>query len=378
VHCAAPAAAPRQLSHSSAGAYEAALTATPSGFVASWYDIRDGNGEIYIRATDVNGQPGGQEIRLTRSAAESYEPSVAAYPDGRIAVGWYDKSSSGAFTAYVGVWTTGGATIWTTALPGAGRNPVLTVDRERIVVAWIRSAAIGDGEEVWAAVLNETGDVVGEPGRLGLAHRTTWNVNLVLDERGAAWVVWDAVWDTRASELFVARVTPGSLPPEGGSHIGISVTRLTSDDGQDSKYPDVAVHGDNAAVTWFDAKGGNTEVYLFAGAAGQFTSAIEGRAQRVTETRGESIGAYLAANGPRLGLAWSDDTVGQHEVYFQAFDWAGRALTAAQRVTDNSMSSLVPAIEPWRNGFALAWNEFVPGEPGGHGGRSEIAFALMP
>jgi len=42
------------------------------------------------------------------------------------------------------------------------------------------------------------------------------------------------------------------------------------------------------------------------------------------------------------------------------------------------MSSLIPAVEPWRNGFALAWSEFVPATPGGHGGRSEIAFALVP
>ena len=108
------------------------------------------------------------------------------------------------------------------------------------------------------------------------------------------------------------------------------------------------------------------------------TSEIDGRAQRVPDTRGESIGAYLAWNGTRIGLAWCDDTVGQHEIHFQAFDRRGRALTASRRVTDNSMSSLIPAIVRWRDGFALAWSEFVPATPGGHGGRSEIAFALVP
>ena len=377
VHCGSPPVTPRQVSHSSAGAYEAALAATDAGFIASWYDIRDGNGEIYVRAVDGDGEPRGSETRLTSNLAESYEPSIAAVPGGRVAVGWYDKAADGTLTARLGLWTAGGANIWTNTLPGAGRNPVLAADRGSIVAAWIRPAAGGDGEEVWAARWNEAGEPIGAPRRLGVAHRTTWNVNLDVDEKGIAWIVWDAVWQTRASELFLARVTRDSLPPEGGSDADVWVTRLTSDDGKESKYPDVAVRGDEAAITWFDARDGNTEVYLFAGPTNELTSEIDGRAQRVTDTRGESIGAYLAWNGTRIGLAWCDDTVGQHEIYFQAFDRRGRAVAEPRRLTDNSMSSLIPAIVPWRDGFALAWSEFVPATPGGHGGRSEIAFALV-
>ena len=369
VHCGSLPVTPRQVSHSSAGAYEAALAATDAGFIASWYDIRDGNGEIYIRAVDGSGEPRGSETRLTSNPAESYEPSIAAFPSGRVAVGWYDKAADGTFTTRIGLWTAGGANIWTNTLPGAGRNPVLAADRGQIVVAWIRPAPGGDGEDVWSARWNEAGEPIGEPRRLGAAHRTTWNVNLDIDDEGVAWVVWDAVWQTRASELFLARVARES---------DVSVTRLTSDDGKESKYPDVAIRGGDAALTWFDAREGNTEVYLFAGPPGELTSGIDGRAHRVTDTRGESIGAYLAWNGTRIGLAWCDDTVGQHEIYFQAFDRRGRALAESRRVTDNTMSSLIPAIEPWREGFALAWSEFVPATPGGHGGRSEIAFALVP
>jgi len=378
VHCATPRVTPRQVSHSAAGAYEAALAATDTGFIASWYDTRDGNGEIYVRTVDGEGQPRGSETRLTSNPAESYEPSIAAFTGGRVAVGWYDKAADGTLTAKVGLWTAAGMNVWTNTLPGGGRNPVLSVDRGQIVVAWIRPAVAGDGEEVWTAYWNDAGELIGMPRRIGMAHRTTWNVNLDVDDAGIAWVVWDAVWQTRASELFLARVTRDSLPPEGGSHADVSVTRLTSDDGHESKYPDVAIRANDAALTWFDARDGNTEVYLFAGPAGELTSQLDDRAQRVTDTRGESIGAYLAWNGPRIGLAWCDDTVGQHEIYFQAFDRRGRAVAASRRVTDNSMSSLIPAIEPWRNGFALAWSEFVPATPGGHGGRSEIAFVLVP
>ena len=96
-------------------------------------------------------------------------------------------------------------------------------------------------------------------------------------------------------------------------------------------------------------------------------------------TAGASIGAYLAWNRGRVGLAWSDDTEGESEVYFQAFDVSGAALDAAERLTNNLTASLIPAIHPRGNGFALAWNEDVVEERGDHrsGGRSDIVFATV-
>ena len=88
----------------------------------------------------------------------------------------------------------------------------------------------------------------------------------------------------------------------------------------------------------------------------------------------------MAWNGNRVGLAWSDDTEGEAEVYFQAFDATGVALHAAERLTNNPTASLIPAIQPRGDGFAVAWNEDVVAERGDHrsGGRSDIAFATVP
>jgi hypothetical protein len=79
-------------------------------------------------------------------------------------------------------------------------------------------------------------------------------------------------------------------------------------------------------------------------------------------------------NHHRVGLAWCDNSVGQHEIYCQDFDAMGRPRREAQRVTDNPTWSLIPAITASRDGFALIWNEFLPGNRGIHdlGGRSEI------
>ena len=51
------------------------------------------------------------------------------------------------------------------------------------------------------------------------------------------------------------------------------------------------------------------------------------------------------------------------------------------RLTDNATDSLIPAIKPAGERFALVWNEYTPArqdtrEP--EDGRSELAFALVP
>ena len=153
IHCAASPIPPRQISHSGAGAYEAALTTTGDGFVAAWYDVRDGNGELYLRRIDARGEPVGAEMRLTRHSAESYEPSLDAFDDGRLAIAWYDKDASGALAARVGVWTPDGANVWTRPLPAPSRNPVLAVSDGTIVIAWVQQdAAAADAEDVWVSM----------------------------------------------------------------------------------------------------------------------------------------------------------------------------------------------------------------------------------
>ncbi len=102
----------------------------------------------------------------------------------------------------------------------------------------------------------------------------------------------------------------------------------------------------------------------------------------MTSTPGESIGAFIAWNAPRFGLAWNDDTAGQDEIYFQSFDSSGERVGPAQQLTDNETHSLIPAIRPSEDGFALIWNEVVPGEDGvaGHqgvNGRSQLVFAFV-
>ena len=305
------------------GAYEASLAAHGGGFAVAWHDTRHGLPEIYARLVDASGRPVADEHRLTTNTDRSYEPSIAAAGARDLIVAWYDVAADDAWSrARVGAWTAAGGVRWTRTLSHPrrrGRAPVVAVHADRIQGVWIeetgdappRGAAadserdpgasdaagdVGTGAAVWAQRLRLDGEPLGPPRRVARASRTTWNLNLRMDEDGVAWIVFDAQVATRAHELFLAQVDGESA----------TVRRLSADDGVPSVYPDVALGAGRAAVTWFDERDGNADVHLAVVDRDRLPRAIDEGATRVTDTAGASIGAYVAWNGARFGTVTVD------------------------------------------------------------------------
>ena len=377
-----------EVSEPGGGAYEASLARFGDGWAVAWYDTRDGHPELYARFLDVNGDPTGPPRRLTDTSNDSYEPQLAAAGASQLVVAWYAVSPSGASVTQVAAWDLAdddtlrwsqvgdAGPRWTRTLSNPtrlGRNVIVRVENRRLFCAWIEKGVDNREAGVWAQWFDL--DLAGQPlapaQRLADAGPTTWNINAAIAGDGRAWVVFDATADTRADEIFLVVVDD--------ENTAASPVRLTADDGIASKYPDLAFGATSAAVTWFDERDGNEEVYLAVAPFPELGDRFEMHARRVTTTAGASIGAYLAWNSDRVGLAWSDDTAGEAEVYFQAFDANGAALNHAERLTHNPTASLIPAIQPFDDGFALAWNEDVVTERGDHrsGGRSDIVFAIV-
>ena len=368
---------PITISGPGGGAYEASLARLGDGWAVAWHDTRDGHPEIYTRLLDITGQPTGPPRRLTDTSNFSYEPQLAAAGVAELVVAWYAVSPSGASVTHLAVWDLArdAGPGWTRTLSNParlGRNVIVRVENRSLFCAWIEKSRDGRDAAVWAQWfdLDRAGRPFAPAERLADAGQTTWNLNAAIDGAGRAWVVFDATAGTRTDEIFLVEADNATASP----------IRLTDDDGVASKYPDLAIGSDAAAVTWFDERDGNEEVYLAVAPFGALRDRFEERARRVTTTAGASIGAYLAWNGNRLGLAWSDATDGEAEVYFQAFDSAGDRLDIAERLTNNPTASLIPSIQPSDDGFALAWNEDVVEERGDHreGGRSDIVFVRVP
>jgi len=359
------AASPLQVSQSGAGAYEPALLAGATGFAVAWYDTRDGNAEIYLRLLDTNGRPSGPEHRLTRTSESSYEPSLERLED-TFAIAWYEQTGDGRQTAMLGEWDRDGGQKWVQAIAQSSRNPVIVSDGRAIVAAWIQTEADAT-ESVFLGTWDRDGHESQARVRVGPASKTTWSLNLAVDQSGA-WVVFDAATTTRASEMFLGHV----------DNSGVHLERLTRDDGAESKFPDLQIAADGrVALTWYDMRDGNDEVYLFVADRADLHGEIDDRSRRVTMTDGESIGAYLAWNAGEIGLAWSDKTPGVHDVFFQRFDRAGMPVGSEERITRSTAWSLVPAIRPWHGGFALAWAEYQPTSSQIHEGTGEVMFTVV-
>jgi hypothetical protein len=363
---------PEQVSDSGFGAFEVSLAAWSDGLAVAWYDTRNRNAEVYVRRLDADGHEAGPELRLTTTAAQSYEADIAPLPDA-FAIAWYEKEHGGGMRAQLGVWTRDGTPMWQVPVAfgdGASRNAIVRSFDDALFCTWIEADADGH-ESVWGGWWDLDGQPRGAPVRLGAAGDTTWNLNAAIAPTGEAWVVFDARAETRVEEVFAATLLDGSA----------TLARLTADDGIRSKYPDLAFgSGGRGAITWFDERDGNREVYLAAASADALRLPIEARSHRVTTTPGSSIGAYLAMNADRIGLAWCDDSSGNYEVFFQPFDDDGNPLAPPRQLSDTSTSSMIPAIKPWRDGFAMAWDEVLPREQGApeDATRGEVVFTLVP
>lgn len=365
-----------EVSESPSSAHEPSLAASSGGFLAAWYDRRSDRAEIFARHLGPDGAPRGPELRLTAGPDDAYEPDVRVLDSGDFVIGWYEKSADGLYVPLVGRWTSAGERRWAQPLAPSGRNTVVLVDGDSIFAAWLSDEDEGRAG-IWAGWWHQDGRVSIPPRRVADASRTTANLNAAADpattaEHPRAWVVFDATVGSRAAEVFGAEV----------SRADAVVRRLTPDDGIGSRYPDLAFLRDRVALTWFDTVGVNDDVRLAVGPRAwiEESGTLGGhRVRAVTDNPGHSIGAYLAWNDRRVGLAWCDDTVGQFEVHFQAFDDGGAPLSEPRRLTDTAAASLIPAIEPWGQGFALVWNEYdARSLEHDAKGRGQIVSAVVP
>jgi hypothetical protein len=338
-------------------AYEVSAAWIGGAPAVAWYGGRLSHEAVYLRFTDPRGRPVASPLQLTDASRDAFEPSLQEL-DGHALVAWYEQAAGPPGTtrrqwSLLARFDLAGRRIWQRQLSSdeaSGRIPVVRVAGGIIHVAWLEQR--GEALPVLrAATLDGAGNWLSAPRDVLTVGRTTWNLNATVGPDGSFHVVLDSGPGSRANELHWLRM-------QGEEATGMRISR---DDGSDSSYPDIAIHDATAAITWFDSRDGNPEVYLrcipLAGdGAPPSNLRLDDAALRVTRTATESIGAYLAWRDDVIELAWTEGSGKRRELWHQRFDRECRPRTAARRVAGRAGQAGIASLASSPAGFALAWN----------------------
>lgn len=346
-------------------AYELSLATNGDDMMVAWHGGYGDTDIIYVEPLNHAGLPAAQPIAITDGQRFAYEPDLQLIGSDMV-LAWYEKDkTTRETTAWVARLDRTGHEIWRRQLSGASglaRNAVVRHADHRVYTAWIEGADEGD-IAVWTQTLSDDGAPLTSARRAASAGSTTWNLNAAIGPGERFYVVYDAQLGSRASELQLLTISDAEIRHD----------TISPDDGYASTYPDIGFdHAGTLALTWFDNRDGNAEVYLTIGSLHDIRSGAASP-KRITHTQADSIGAYLAWNGERLGLVWCDAEYRQQEIFSQLFDARGRSYGPPARLTRTPTQSSIPSIRPWGAGFAIAWNEYKMATDGHSGISSSVA-----
>ncbi len=344
-------------------AYELSLATDGETLLAGWHGGYEAPDSIFLQLLTPAGKTRGAPVRITTGPHHAYEPDLLLM-DGDVIVAWYEKDMrTSALSAWVGRFSIEGQKRWRQRLGErhrVTRNPVVRAVDDALAVAWIEqdADAVSQEAEVWSVQMSPDGEFLGDALQSGAASRDTWNLNAAVGGDGVFHIVFDAGLGNARNELQHIAIANGDAVQ----------TQMSSDDGFASLYPDIAI-GKNgeAALTWFDERDGNREVYLRAGATIDAVIQKATESHRVSHTAAASIGAYLAFGDKDLALVWSDRDQGQGELYARIFDRTGAPASNIRRLTHTAEQSSIPAIRRFGTGWAVVWNEYVSLSEVGHG-----------
>ena len=357
VACPASAAEPNEMR-----AHELSLAVTENGEHAAWHGGYGEGSTIYVQKLDHEGRLTGPAFPVSDGKQLAYEPDLIATGD-QLVVAWYEKDeSTGMLSARLAGVSKTGERLWIASLKaqaGSSRNPTVRQVGTELQVAWIEQPLAGgraNRATIWHQRFSLAGNLLSPARRIGRANRDTWNLNA--SAFGQDFIVtYDAALGSKAHELHMLVVRSGRAGHR----------QLSADDGHASLYPDLQVNRNGqAALTWFDEKDGNKEVYLLAAPIAALAKGVRPTSLRITNDEGESIGAYLAWNESLIGLAWRDGTDDQSQIFGQLFSQGGQPLGPIHQLAATQDKAGIPVIRPRGNGFMVAWNDYLTEGIGAH------------
>jgi hypothetical protein len=308
-----------------------------------WADERDGNWEIYYKASDNGGATWSPDGRLTNNSAESNNPAVwVSGPD--VHVVWTD-GRDGNFEIYYKRSTNGGFS-WEsdrrlTNNTAASKDPSISVAGLIVHVVWTDER---DGIEEIYYKASADGGVTWSPDARLTNNSASSRSPKVYVSGPDVHVVW---YDERDGnlEIYYKHST------NGGFSWGPDV-RLTNYAG-DSWNPEIAVTGKIVHIVWTDRRDVNIlRIFYKASADGGVTWSPD---ISLTESHGGVPSIFVS--GPDVHVVWADTRDANWEIYHKISTNGGFSWGDDIRLTNNSSYSYYPSVAVSGSKIHVVWTD---------------------
>jgi hypothetical protein len=344
----------QRLTWNSGASFGQAIAVYSSGNIhVVWHDYTPGKGEIYYRRSTDGGATWLTSQRLTWNSGNSSNPAIAVDSSGNPHIVWMD-GTPGNDEIYYKRSTDGGAT-WLTSQrltwnSGTSSYPAIAVDSS------------GNPHTVWGDSTPGNCEIYYKRSTDGGAtwltsQRLTWTAEdsywpaIAVDSSGNPHILWEDSPGT--AEIYYKKSTDGGTT-------WLKSQRLTWNSG-DSYWPAIAVDSSGQLhVVWSDNTIGNAEIYYKKSTNGGDAWMTN---QRLTWTSGKSIGADIAVDSSdQLHVVWRDLTPGNYEIYYKKSPDGGSSWGTNQRLTWNTGWSEYPmiAVDSLDN-LHVVWDDDTPG-----------------
>jgi hypothetical protein len=328
-----------------------------SEYGLAWEDDRDGNLEIYFTRIDTEGNKIGSETRITSNSAISEHPSMV-WTGSEYAVCWDDTRNGNTEIYFTRIDSTGvkiGSDVRVTSNSASSQYSSLIWTGSEYGVSWRDNR---DGNwEIYFARLNSAGAKISSEIRVTNDAESSLSPSLVWTGTEYA-ISW---YDFRDGnyEIYLARLN------SSGTKIGSDI-RVTSDPAQ-SAFPSLVWTGDEFGISWHDQRDGNDEIYF---ARLNFLGAKIGFDERITSDAGNSNQPVMVWTGSEYGVSWIDDRDGNDEIYLTRIDATGNELGTDARLTYDAANSFRSSLAWTGNEYGISW-------PDDRDSNREMYFALI-
>jgi hypothetical protein len=293
-----------RLTNNPADSYHPSISVSGSIVHVAWCDYRDGNYEIYYKRSTDRGSSWGEDTRLTTANNSSYNPSIAV-TGLLVNIIWYDIRD-GNWEIYYKRSTDGGLN-WEPDMrltydPADSFNACVAVSGSFVHVVW---DDYRDGnKEIYYKQSTDGGINWGQDVRFTIDADISRRP-CVATSGSIVHVVW---FDSRDgdNEIYYKRSTNGGANWE-------TDMRLTNSFG-DSFDPSIAVSGSAVHVVWYDNRDGDFEIYY---KRSENEGSSWGEDTRLTNAPGDSEYPSIAISGPMVHVVWTDLRDGNEEIYYK-------------------------------------------------------------